>query len=80
MPKVYLTDKQKDISRLKDNLKLIQGQKTFEQMGVIIGGSKVTYSRRMKNPDTLTYKEIKRLCDFFKVDISTFCGGSLKIQ
>ena len=80
MPKVYLTDKQKDISRLKDNLKLIQGQKTFEQMGVIIGGSKGTYSRRMKNPDTLTYKEIKRLCDFFKVDISTFCGGSLKIQ
>ena len=80
MPKVYLTDKQKDISRLKDNLKLIQGQRTFEQMGVIIGGSKATYSRRMKNPDTLTYKEIKRLCDFFKVDISTFCGGSLKIQ
>lgn len=80
MPKVYLTDKQKDISRLKDNLKLIQGQRTFEQMGVIIGGSKATFSRRMKNPDTLTYKEIKRLCDFFKVDISTFCGGSLKIQ
>lgn len=80
MPKVYLTDNQKDISRLKDNLKLIQGQRTFEQMGVIIGGSKATFSRRMKNPDTLTYKEIKRLCDFFKVDISTFCGGSLKIQ
>lgn len=80
MPKVYLTEKQKDNSRLKENLKLIQGRNTAEQMGVIIGGSERTFYRRMKNPESLTYKEIKRLCDFFKVDISTFCGGSLKIQ
>ena len=80
MPKVYLTDKQKDISRLKENLKLMQGQMTFEQMGVIIGGSKATFSRRMKNPESLTYKEIKRLCDYFKVDISSFCVGTLKLQ
>ncbi len=80
MPKVYLSEKQKDISRLSDNLKLIQGTKDCRQMGSIIGVCAATYQKRKKNPESLTYKEIKRLCDFFKVDISTFCGGSLKIQ
>lgn len=80
MPKVYLTDKQKDCSRLKDNLKLIQGNRTCEQMGVIIGGSYRKYQRRLKNPESLTYEEIKRICDFFKIDIAAFCGGTLKIQ
>ena len=80
MPKVYLTEKQKDCSRLKDNLKLIQGNRTCEQMGIIIGGSYKKYQRRLKNPESLTYEEIKRLCDFFKIDIAAFCGGTLKIQ
>lgn len=80
MPKVYLTEKQKDYSRLKDNLKLIQGKRTCEQMGVIIGGSKATFSRRLKRPESLTYEEMKRLCDFFKIDLSVFCAGTLKIQ
>ena len=80
MPKVYLSEKQKDCSRLKDNLKLIQGNRTCEQMGVIIGGSKATFQRRMKNPESLTYEEIKRLCDFFQIDIAAFCGNKLKIQ
>lgn len=80
MPKVYLTEKQKDISRLHDNLKLIIGKKSFEEMGVIIGGSKATFSRRMKKPESLTYEEIKRICDYFKIDIAAFCGSKLKIQ
>lgn len=80
MPKVYLSEKQKDISRLHDNLKLIIGNRNLEEMGVIIGGSKSTFQRRMKNPESLTYEEIKRLCDFFKIDIAAFCGGTLKIQ
>ena len=80
MPKVYLTEKQKDSSRLKENLKLVQGDRTYQEMGVIIGGSGATYSRRMKKPESLTYEEIKRLCDFFKIDIAAFCGGTLKIQ
>ena len=80
MPKVYITEKQKDCSRLKDNLKLIQGNRTCEQMGVIIGGSYRKYQRRLQNPESLTYEEIKRICDFFKIDIAAFCGGTLKIQ
>ena len=80
MPKVFLTEKQKDCSRLLDNLKLLKGNRSCEEMGVIIGGSYRTFQRRMKNPESLTYEEIKRLCDFFKIDIAVFCGGTLKIQ
>ena len=80
MPKVYLTEKQKDCSRLKSNVKLIQGQLSYEDMGNIIGGSKATFSRRMNHPEQFTYGEIKRMCDHFKIDIGTFCGGTLKIQ
>ena len=80
MPKVYLTERQKDYCRLQDNLKLLQGNRTYEQMGVIIGGSKATFSRRLKRPESLTYEEIKRLCDFFHIDIGAFVSRSLKIQ
>lgn len=80
MPKVYLSEKQKDCSRLKENLKLLKGERTCEQMGVIIGGSYRTFQRRLQNPESLTYEEIKRLCDFFKIDIAAFCSGTLKIQ
>ena len=80
MPKVFLTEKQKDCSRLKENLKLLKGNRSCEEMGVIIGSSQWTFQNRMKNPESLTYEEIKRICDFFKIDIATFCGGTLKIQ
>lgn len=80
MPKVFLTEKQKDISRLYENLKLIQGATSNDDMGVIIGGSKRTYERRVKNPESLTYQEIKRLCDHFHIDIAAFCSSKLKIQ
>lgn len=80
MPKVYLTEKQKDISRLSDNLKLVQGTKDCRQMGSIIGVCAATYQKRKKNPESLTYEEIKRLCDYFHIDIAAFCSGTLKIQ
>lgn len=80
MPKVYLTEKQKDCERLRANLKLLQGKRGVREMGAIIGCSKSTFHSRLKKPESLTYEEIKRLCDFFKVDIAAFCGGVLKIQ
>lgn len=80
MPKVFISEKQKDCSRLQDNLKLIRGNRTNEQMGVIIGCSRDTFTRKLRNPEKLTYKDIKRLCDFFHVDIAAFCKDKLKIQ
>ena len=80
MPKVFLTEKQKDCSRLKENLKLLKGNRSCEEMGVIIGISQWTFQNRLKNPESLTYEEIKRLCDYFHIDIAAFCSGTLKIQ
>lgn len=80
MTKVFLTETQKDYNRLKENLELLKGNRSCEQMGVIIGGSKSTFQRRMKTPESLTYEEIKRICDYFKIDIGAFVSRSLKIQ
>lgn len=80
MPKVLLTERQKDLNRLTDNIKLIQGGRGGREMAQILGISVTTYCRKLKNPESFTYKEIKRLCDFAKVDISVFTGGKLRIQ
>ena len=80
MPKVFLTETQKDYNRLKENLELLKGNRSCKEMGVIIGSSQWTFQNRMKNPESLTYEEIKRLCDFFKIDIGAFVGRKLKIQ
>lgn len=82
MPKVCLSEKQKDHERLISNLLLIQSskQRTNAQMGQVLGISSSAYSNRKRNPEKMTYKEIKRLCDYAKVDISTFICGYLKLS
>lgn len=81
MPRVYLTENQKDHERLVENLLLIQKgkQKNNEQMGMILGISSSAYSARKKEPEKLSYAEIKKLCNYAKVDVATFVSGSLKI-
>ena len=80
MPKVYLTDKEKDHARLIDNLRLIQGRRSNEDMATILGVSRSTYIRKVKQPESLTYQEIKRLCDFTRVDIASFVSGKLRVM
>ena len=79
MPKVHLTERQKDHDRLIGNLRLIQGRKTSQEMALLLGVSKSTYIRKAKAPETFTYGEIKRLCDFTRVDIAAFVSGKLKV-
>ena len=80
MPKVHLTEKQKDHDRLIDNLRLIQGRRSNEDMATILGVSRSTYIRKVKQPESLTYQEIKRLCDFTRVDIASFVSGKLRVM
>ena len=79
MPKVALTERQKDFQRLGYNLKLLQGNRTVKEMADIMGCSAQTMYNRKKSPEKLTYEEIKRLCDFAKVDMQSFLCGTLKI-
>lgn len=81
MPKVYLSEKQKDHDRLVSNLLLIQNskQKTNAEMGKVLGISSSAYSVRKRHPEKMSYEEIKRLCDYAKVDIPTFITDSLKL-
>ena len=79
VPKVTLTERQKDFNRLGYNLKLLQGGRTKDEMAELLGCSRSTYERRMKKPEDLTYAEIKRLCDFMRVDMQNFVCGQLRI-
>lgn len=81
MPKVCLSEKQKDHERLVSNLLLIQNskQKNNAQMGEILGISSSTYSVRKKEPEKLTYAEIKKLCKYAKIDVTAFVSEQLKI-
>lgn len=80
MPKILLSEKDKDHDRLLCNLKLIQGNRSLDDMAKMLDMSKSTYIRKAKNPESFTYKEMKRLCDFTKVDIAAFVSGKLKVM
>ena len=79
MPKVALTERQKDFQRLAYNLKMLQGGRSAKEMAALLGCSMSTYYTRLKEPEKLTYEEIKRLCDFARVDMQSFLCGTLKI-
>lgn len=79
MPKVMLTEKDKDHNRLVENLRTLQGRRSPREMGAIIGKGRTTYYSRLDNPEELTYKEMKRICEFFKIDMQNFVCGQLKI-
>ena len=78
MPKVALTERQKDFQRLAYNLKMLQGGRSVKEMAALLGCSQSTYYTRLKEPEKLTYEEIKRLCDFAGVNIQTFLCGTLR--
>lgn len=80
MPKVHLTDEDKDFARLCENLRLLECGRTVREMAKIAGMSKTTYSQRRQNPDTFTYREIYRLCRAAGVDVSDFTGGKLRLK
>ncbi len=81
MPKVCLSEKQKDHDRLVANLLLIQNskRKNNAQMGEILGISSSAYSARKKEPEKLTYAEIKKLCGYAKIDVAVFVSEQLKV-
>lgn len=81
MPKIKLTEQQKNIQRIADNLKLLQNSREYNShdMGDIIGASNVTYLKRLENPLELRLDEILRICRHFKVEPEKFVGGVLTI-
>ncbi len=79
MPKVTLTESQRANERLRHNLRLIQGHRNSTEMAKIIGKSPVTYLNRLANPETLSLREVRMLCNKFGVDIAKFVSGEIKI-
>lgn len=80
MPRVYLTELQKEQERLRNNLKLLQGGRSNAEMGKIIGACANTYANRLKNPDELTFHEVYCLCRKFRISVGRFYETELKVQ
>lgn len=80
MPRVYLTEAQKENDLIKQNLVLLQGRLTCSQMGKIIGVSKSTYLNRLKSPTQLTIQEVNKLCKHFHVSVTSFLTEKLTWQ
>lgn len=80
MPKVYLTETQKENEIIKQNLILLQGRLSCEQMGRILGVSKSTYLNRLKSPAQLTVCELKKICKHFNISVNSFLTERLTYQ
>ncbi len=81
MPKIKpLTEHEAEVQRLRRNLKLVQGSMTNEEMGRLIGRSDVTYAARLRDPETLTMREMRMICNYFKVDRAKFMTEELRIS
>lgn len=80
MPRIKpLTEHEAEVRRLKNNLLKLQGRRTNEEMGKLIGRSGVTYAARLRDPETLTMREIRMICNYFKVDRAKFMTEELTI-
>lgn len=80
MPKVYLSDTQRESDLIKQNLTLLQGKLTCSQMGKIIGVSKSTYINRLKSPTQLTIQEVNKICKYFRISVASFLTEKLTWQ
>lgn len=65
--------------RLANNLRLLQGTKTSDEMANILCVSRGTYLSRLRNPEKLTVNEMSRLCRAFRIEPEKFLTETLKI-
>lgn len=77
MPKVTLTEAQKEKERLQRNIELIQGKRSDEFMGKIIGKTGQTFGNRKRDPESLTLAEVRLICRYLKIDRADFVIGEM---
>ncbi len=80
MPKIKpLTETQEFRQKLVQNITLIQGARTGEDMGKHMGISATTYNRKKKNPGSFSLDEIRLMCSYTGVPIDIFLTQTLKV-
>ena len=73
------TEHQDENKRLAKNLRLLQGKKSRDEMGKIMGVSGATYRNRLLNPESITLWEMRLLCKHFGIERASFVEKELKI-
>lgn len=82
MPKIILTEEQADRERMNSNLWAVKGVLRVSNAGLakLIGVTGSTVAKRLENPDSLTYGEIRRICKAAKIDMARFVTETLSIR
>jgi DNA-binding Xre family transcriptional regulator len=80
MPKVAITQAQKDRERIRANLLIIKGGNSNKQMSKVIGASTETFRKRLENPEKLTVDELLRICRRYRISASDLLENQLRIR
>lgn len=79
MPKVNLIETDSFERRLKNNVRLVKGQRSNEFLGKQMHLKLSTARNRLVSPLNLTLRDVFYLCKANGVEVSDFCGKELKI-
>ena len=66
-----------DIQRLMNNIRVVQGSRSCDEMAGIMHCSPNTYRRRRDHPEELTYYDMKVICEDRGISIISFLSKDL---
>lgn len=78
-PKIDPKVLRKDYDRLQKNLEIIGRNFTKIQICTLLGISKSTWNNRIKNPENLTYRELRAISRVSGVDFNNLVSGEVKL-
>lgn len=79
IPKLDPKALRKDYDRLQKNLEIIERNFTKIQLCAPLGISRKTWNRRIKNPENLTYRELRTISRVSGVDFDNLVSGEVKL-
>ncbi len=81
MPKVTLSEVFDDKERMRANLNAVRYilGGTNEELAKVMGVTAATVRSRFRNPDSLTYGEVRRICKASKISRGDFIDETLTI-
>lgn len=78
MPKLDPKALRKDYDRLERNLRKIEKSLTAIRLCELLGISRSTWHKRLKNPENLTYGELRAISRVSGVDFNNLVSGEVK--
>lgn len=80
MPKLDPKALRKDYNRLTRNLRKIEKSLTAIRLCELLGISRSTWYKRLKNPENLTYGELRAISRVSGADFDSLVSGEVKLR